>query len=63
MATPGPIFLAGTEWESFMSPQMGESRAYQLLRADPRLWDNLAVRIQFLKDWVNTPVKAAADDR
>jgi hypothetical protein len=46
-----------------MSPQMAESRACQMLRADPRLWDNLAVRIQFLKDWVNAPVKVAADER
>jgi hypothetical protein len=38
-----------------MSPDLSRSRAYQILRADPAKWDDLNVRIQFLKDWVNAP--------
>jgi hypothetical protein len=32
-------------------PDLTASRAYQILRDHPEKWDDLNVRIQFLKDW------------
>jgi hypothetical protein len=44
-----------------MSPDLSWSRAYQILCADPAKWDDLNVRVQFLKDWVNAPREPAVD--
>jgi hypothetical protein len=43
-----------------MSPQMSESRAWQMLRTNIGLWADLNVRIQFLKDWVKAPPRVGA---
>ena len=32
-------------------PDLSASRAYQILLEHPEKWDDLNVRIQFLKDW------------
>ena len=42
-------------------PDLSASRAYQILRADPSKWDDLNVRIQFLKDWANAPWEPTVD--
>jgi hypothetical protein len=44
-----------------MSLDLSWSRAYQILCADPAKWDDLNVRVQFLKDWVNAPREPAVD--
>ena len=44
-------------------PDLRESRAYQILRADISQWWNENVRVQFLKDWVKASRKEADDER
>ena len=42
-------------------PDLTWSRAWRILQADPARWDDLNVRLQFLKDWVNAPREVPRD--
>ena len=44
-------------------PDLRESRAYQILRADISQWRDENVRAAFLKDWVKAPRKEADGER
>jgi hypothetical protein len=44
-------------------PDLTQSRAWQVLRADISRWADENVRAQFLKDWVKAPREEAAGER
>jgi hypothetical protein len=44
-------------------PDLSQSRAYQVLRADISRWSDENVRAAFLKDWAKAPREEPAGER